>query len=347
MPPSVAFVILLFVLLAWITLPLIPALMELMRPRDAAPLDAVGTDAGALTFFAESFTTRATHEGLLGTMIPKSLSDGTRVITHSSATPLPVQKQPFTDLVVIADTEPIPVGAAFTSECLARLTLRCEAEVTFRALLGQRDVLLGPSSIVQRWVHARGRLEVADNCHLWGRATAGRQITLGSNVRFERLESEVVRVSDIETPEIPDLPTGAYEHFVPMKASELGVAYWRIDSDITIPPGRLLIGSLISTGSVVVEDGARISGSLKAHGEIVVRTGAVISGSIAARNRITIERGARVSGPVISETAVILEAAMVGSTEKRTTVTAPIIRLSPGAAIYGAVMASSSGLTID
>lgn len=347
MPPFAAFALLLGCLLLWIAIPLIPALMELIRPRDAAPLDAVGTDAGALTFFAESFTSRATHEGLLGTMVPQRLSDGTVVRSHSIASPIPQQKKAFSELVVMTDDTPVPEGVTFTSECLARLTLTCKNDVTFRALLGQRDIVLGHACVVQRWVHARGRLEVPDDCQLWGRATASRQITLGTNVRFERLESEVVRVADIELPPAPELPTGAYERFVPNNAREFGTAYWRVDDGVTIPPGRLLVGSLISTGSVVVEDGARVSGSIKAHGEIIIRSGAVVTGSIAARDRVTIEQGARVSGPVISEAAVVLEAAVVGSAGNRTTLTAPIVRLLPGATIYGAVMASSNGLTIS
>ena len=345
--PTMMFFLLLLTMLAWMAIPLIPAFMELMRPRDAAPLDAVGNDAGNLTYFAESFTARATREGLLGTMVPPRLSDGTTVRTHSVGQPLPAQRKAFEEFIVLMDSEPLPEGTELASECLARLTVRGSARVTYRALLGQRDVYLGPQSVVQRWVHARGRLEVADNSRLWGRATAERQIVLGTNVAFDRLESDVIRVTDVETAEAPVLPTGAYERFVPKKARELGPAYWRVEGGVSIPAGSVLIGSLIATGSIVVNDGARITGSIKAHGEVIVRNGAVVVGSVAARDRVTIERGARVSGPIISEAAVVVEAAVVGGSGKRTTVTAPIVRLLPGATVYGAVMAAADGLTVS
>ncbi|WP_337171637.1 polymer-forming cytoskeletal protein [Gemmatimonas aurantiaca] len=345
--PTLTFALLLLALLVWMSVPLIPAVMELVRPRDAAPLDAVGNDAGNLTYFAESFTARATREGLLGTMVPPRLSDGTEVRTHSVGQPLPKQRGAFEEFVVLMDSEPLPEGTELASECLARLTVRGSPNVTYRALLGQRDIYLAPGSMVQRWVHSRGRLEVANDCQLWGRATADRQIILGTNVAFERLESDVIRVTDVETAETPVLPTGAYERFVPRKARELGPAYWRVEDGVSIPAGNVLIGSLIATGSIVVNDGARITGSIKAHGEIIVRNGAVIVGSISARDRVTIERGARVSGPVISETAVVVEAAVIGGAGKRTTVTAPIVRLLPGATIYGAVMAAADGMTVS
>ncbi len=344
--PALVFAVLLFAMLLWMALPLIPALMELARPRDAAPLNAVGNDAGNLTYFAESFTARATHEGLLGTMVPKRLSDGTDVLTHSAAQPLAQRGSSFSELVVLMDGEPLAEGTELASECLARLTVHGSARVTYRALLGRRDIFLGRGSTVLRWVHAAGRLEVAEDSRLIGRATAERQIVLGTNVVFDRLESDVIRVTDVETPAAPLLPTGAYERFTPRKARELGVAYWKVDDGVTIPAGNILVGSLIATGSIVVNDGARVTGSIKAHEEVIVRTGAVIIGSISARGRITIERGARVSGPVISETATVVEAAVIGGTGKRTTVTAPIIRLMPGATVYGAIMAGDDGLTI-
>jgi predicted acyltransferase (DUF342 family) len=344
MTPIPAFALLLTALLVWLAIPLLPALMELLWPRDAQPLNAVGNDAGNLTYFAESFTARANREGLLGTMVPPRLTDGSAVVAHSQAQP--IAKKNVKDLVVLMDTEPVPAGTEFASECLARLTLRGSERVTYRALLGQRDVLLGARSTVLRWVHARGRLEVAEGCSLLGRATADRSIVLAPNVAFERLESDVVRVSGQEAVEAPVLPTGAYEMFVPKKATSLGTHYWRTNENLLVPAGAALIGSVISTAAIVVDQGARVTGSLKAHGDLRICAGAVVVGSIAARGRITIERGAKVSGPLISETAVVVESAIIGGSGKRTTITAPIIRLYPGATVYGAVMAGEDGLTL-
>ena len=344
--PGLAFAILLLVTLLWMSVPLIPAFSELIRPRDAAPLDAVGNDAGDLTYFAESFLARATAEGLLGPTIPRYLSDDTQVLVHSTGQLIAPDKKVLSDVAVIVDGAAIPDGTELLSETLARVTLHGSAGSTYRALLGMRDVYLGPGSTVLRWVHAAGRLEVAENCHLFGRATANRQIVLSTGVAFDRLESDVVRVTDVETAPTPILPTGAFERFIPRKATEMGPNYWRVLDDVNIPAGNILSGSLIASGSIVVGDGARLSGSIKSHEEIVVRTGAVIAGSISARGTVTIEAGGRVIGPVISETAKVVEAAIVGEPGKRTTITAPTIRLMPGATIHGAVMAGEEGLTM-
>lgn len=345
--PETVFALVLLGFVGWLSLPLIPAFVELLYPKDAAPLNAVGNDAGNLTFFAESFTTRATREGLLGTMVPPRLSDGSPVRTHSQGQPLPVQRKAFSEFIVLMDSEPVPDGVEFSNECLARLTVRSGANVTYRALLGQRDILLGTKSTVLRWVHARGRLEVAGGSRLLGRATAERAIVLEPNVIFERMEAGVIRVSGLEAIEAPVLPTGAYERFVPPYGKQVGPAYWRIDGGLPISSGSAFLGSAIATGAIVVNDGARVTGSLKAHEEVIIRSGAVVTGSIASRKRITIERGAKVSGPIISEESIVVEAAVVGSSTTPTTITAPIIRLLPGATIYGAVMAREDGLSIS
>ena len=345
MPPEVAFGLLLFALVAWMAIPLIPAFNELLRPRDAAPLNAVGNDAGQLTYFAESFAKQAMQEGLLGTMVPARLSDGSPVRAHSQADPIRAQSKPIRDFVVLMDASPLPEGAVLSGECLARLTLNGSPSVTYRALLGQRDVILGPASTVLRWVHARGILEVGERSNLLGRATSDRQITLAPEVSFERMEAGIIRVVGPGTANVPPATTGVYEHFEPGNADSMGANYWRVYGDLTVPAGCALLGSVIATGNVVVQSGARVTGSLKAHGAMEIEAGAIVTDSCAARSRVMIRSGARVGGPIISEFTVVIEAAVVGSATIRTTVSAPTIRLLPGAVVYGAVMAAEDGRT--
>ena len=184
MRPDTVFALLLLATLAWIAIPFIPAVMELIRPRDAAPLNAVGQDSGKLTFFATSFVERMTSEGLMGTSVPPRLSDGSIVRVHNQVTPLEATKAPITDVVVLMDDTPIVAGSAIAAECLARRTFRGGVNCTYRAILGQRDVQLGASSTVLRWVHANGRLDAAAGTQLMGRATSDREILLEAGVRF-------------------------------------------------------------------------------------------------------------------------------------------------------------------
>ncbi len=347
MSPEIAFLLLLLGTLAWIAIPFIPALMELMHPQDALPLNAVGQDSGQLTYFATSFTERMRSEGLLGTSVPPRLSDGTAVRVHNTNTPLVPSRQEVNDVVVLMDDTPIADGVAIARECLARRTFRGGANSTYRAVLGQRDVQLGAGSTVLRWVHAAGRLEAATGTRLLGRATSDREILLETDVQFDRLDAPMVRVGGGGTLETPILPVTAYTPYVPEHAIALMPGYWRVTGDLVIPPDTSVAGSIIVLGNVVVGEGARVEGSIKAHGTMHVKSRAVVIGAVTARGRIVIEDGARLSGPVISETSIIIGASVVGVASKRTTVTAPRVELRKGATVYGAVMSADGGASVQ
>lgn len=344
--PEAVFALLLVVTLVWIAIPFLPALMELLRPNDALPLNAVGQDSGQLTYFAKSFTERMTSEGLMGTSVPPRMSDGSAVRVHNQMTPLAVAKAPITDVVVLMDDTPVAPGISIAVECLARRTFHGGANSSYRAILGQRDVQLGAGSTVLRWVHANGRLEAATGTHLMGRATSDREILLEAGVYFDRLDAPMVRVGGSGTFETPIMPVSAYTPFTPSNAIALGSGYWRVQGDLVIPADTSVSGSIIVRGNVVVSEGARVEGSIKAHGTMHVKERAVIIGAVTARGRIVVEDGARLSGPVISEHSIIIGASVVGIASKRTTVTAPRVELRSGATIYGAVMSADGGASV-
>ena len=347
MVPELVFAFVLVGTILWISIPFIPAYWELVRPKDASPLNAVGQDSGLLTFFAASFSARMTAEGLLGTAVPPRLSDGSLVRVHNLMTPLAPTRTPITDVVVLMDDTPLPAGTSVATECLARRTFHGGPNSSYRAILGQRDIKLAVGSSVLRWVHASGRLEAARGTILSGRATADREILLESGVRFDRLDAPLVRVvGGGGTLETPIMPMSSYAPFTPENAIALGANYWRVRGDLEIPPDTSLGGSLIVIGNVVIGAGARVQGSIKAHGTMHVKPGAVVMGSITARGRLVIEDGARLSGPVISESVVVVGAAVVGMANTRTTVAAPRVTLRPGATVYGAVMAADGGASV-
>jgi len=346
MSPDIAFLLVLAATLAWMAIPFVPALLELLRPQDASPLNAVGQDSGQLTYFATSFAERMKSEGMLGTSVPPRLTDGSNVVVHNMVSPVAASRVPIADVVVLADDTPLPAGLHVLRECLARRTFHGGANSSYRAVLGQRDVQLAEGSSVLRWIHANGRLTAAPGTRLLGRATSDREILLDVDVQFDRLDAPMVRVGGGGTLETPILPVSAYMPFVPTKAVALAPGYWRVEGDLEIPPDTSVAGSIIVRGKVVVGEGARVEGSIKAHDTMHIKSRAVVIGALSARGRIVIEDGARLSGPVISESSIIVGASVIGVANKRTTVTAPRVQLRSGATVYGAVMSADGGETL-
>ncbi|HYW31437.1 MAG TPA: hypothetical protein VE869_08030 [Gemmatimonas sp.] len=343
--PGLAFALLMAATLLWIALPFLPAMFELLRPRDAAPLDAVGTDSGSLTYFATSFTERMGAEGVFGAVPPGRLADGRGLRLHSARTPLTVSTAVQSDVLLLEDDTALPDGTHCSAECLSREDFNAGDRCNFRAVLGGRHVRLGTGTVVQRWVHAAGTLDVGVGSRLIGRATADDDIMLASDVQFDRLDAAMVRVGTRQPQDTTTLPVSAFTPYIPEGALPLGTGYWRVTGDLTVPPGSALSGSVIVLGNVRIGDGARVDGAIKAHGTLTVSPRAVVTGALSARSRIAIENGARVSGPVISETEIAVGAAVVGTPGQRTTVTAPLVELRNGATVYGAVMSADGGVT--
>ncbi|MEI6739161.1 MAG: hypothetical protein WCK74_02505 [Gemmatimonadaceae bacterium] len=346
MAPGLVFALVLIVTILWGMLPFIPAFIELWWPKDAIPLNAVGKDSGQLSFFAESFGKRMAREGMLSADAPVRLADGSPVVHHSRTRPLPAREEPANNMVLLLDDAPLPDNLVVTRESLAQRTFRGGRASSFRAILGQQDVLLGDASLIQRWVHAVGHLVVGDRTRLRGRATSDRDILLRTDVSFDRLDAPVVRVAGQGRLETPIMPLSAYTPFIPEGAVSLGTAYWRVTGDLEIPSGCSLRGSVIVLGKVIVQPNARVEGSIKARGLLHVQANAVVMGSLVSQQQIIVEDGARVNGPLIAERSMAIGAAAIGMASRRTTISAPRIRLHSGATIYGAVVASQAGLTV-
>src|SRR5688500_16219464 len=206
MTDVVAFAVLLVVAAAWMLLPFVPAIRELVRPTDAVPLGMVGRDAGDITYFAQGFGQFVDRQPALAHATAAhpphpplgALRDGSayaRVTSDDMWASLPRgSAREVTALVVVDAPLALPSGEVFAAEVYARAPARGGLGTTYRAVLAD-DVLHLPSrSVVLRWVHARGALYVGRDSTLHNRASSDDRITLSHDVRFERLGAPLIEV---------------------------------------------------------------------------------------------------------------------------------------------------------
>jgi hypothetical protein len=151
-------------------LPLLPALVELRRKSDALPLSVVQQNAGEIRHFANSF--RDYIKGLepimqscvaAGTSATGTLPDGEEyVVLGRLDEPLVralAQRDASHPVVIAAGADLIaPPHATFSRDIYAGAKFRGGENNNYRAILGEKDVRLGASSRVMRWVHAVGGL---------------------------------------------------------------------------------------------------------------------------------------------------------------------------------------------
>ena len=351
MSEGLAAVLLLLGFVAWMLLPLIPALLELLRPTDATPLAMVGQDAGELTYFADRF------RGYLDEQLSRSpdattasagrFADGTPWVRRGAADDGSAPAR--VDAVVLAEPDTrLPSDGVYTMELFERGDLTCGARTVVRALLADGACDLGAGSDVLRWVHAEGVLRVGVDATLHGRATSHEAIELRPGVRFARLRAPRIAsrgAADTEPflPVLPVVSDVSDDHapltpFVPPGATRLGDGYLRVDGSLVVPRRALVTANLIVRGDLRLEAGSRVQGAVKAHGSVTVGRDVVVDGAVVAQREVHVDAGARLLGVVIAEGAVELAARVqIGRPDRPATIAAPRVRLAPHVTVHGAI----------
>lgn len=343
------FLALLGVTVAWFLLPLIPALLELFRPRDIAPLKVVDRSSGLVAYFARNF------RQYLEKMLPAAagagdyggkLLDGTEFL-RVNLRPAALESEDRTqNRIVILDTPlTLPGGESFLMELYARAPLTGGPGSIFRAVFAERELALGEGTQVLRWVHANGALSIAAHSVLRGRVSSDAAVALGSDVVFERIGAPVISVGPPHEPP-PRPPSAPQVYRLPQDARRIG-DHVRIEGDLDIPEGVLVKDSLVVAGRLRIGLGAIVDGSVKAHREVELADEAQVAGSVVSRTRVMLGQAAWVGGAAIAEQQVRLgRDAVVGSAEHPASVVAPEVELAGGATVYGQISAMRGARTV-
>lgn len=335
---------------AWIVLPLIPAIRELMAPRDAGPLDAVGSDSGDLTFFADSFRQFVQTGAYAYAEDKTELPDGRRMARLFADGTTTISAQ--TGLVVAPPSSTFPEQTECPAELYGVGDLTVGRACTIRAAFSEGLLTLAPHVNVNRWVHGERALAVGDAVQLLGRATSRGAVALGRGVLFDRILAPYIVVGQA-TVAPSSLSRDAWELHdsrpqfqLARAAAILTPQHWLVDENLDIPEGHIFRGSLVVRGRLRIGANAEIRGSVKAHGLLTIGQGAAVTGTAAGRGDIRLMEDARVYGPVISEgTVTLCDRARVGLPNNPASVSADRIMLHDGAEIFGSLSARREGAT--
>jgi cytoskeletal protein CcmA (bactofilin family) len=348
-----AFLALFAVTLAWFLLPMLPALRELIRPTDTAPLQVVDRSSGYVAYFARNFRSYLDKqmaalpaEAQVGDYLGK-MPDGTQFIrVHKSAEALAHEAETTTQnrLVVLDAPLTLPGNEMFLMEVYARAALIGGPNAVYRAIYAERDLGLGEASKVLRWAHAGGTLGVSSHSVLRGRVTSDKRVVLGHNVVFERIGAPVISVTRENEPP-PHPPSSPKEFRLPEGSRRVG-DHMRVTGDLDIPEGVRFLSSLVVSGTLRIGMGAIVEGSVKAHRDVELADEAQVRGAVVARRRIMVGAAAWIGGPVIAEERIRLgRGTVVGGPNLPATVSAPEVELANGATVYGQISAPMGGRT--
>jgi len=333
-----------------LALPLLPAIDELLRKRDAKPLEVIQKHAGDITYFARGF------RNYLGPLL-ESLRQCTETRSNSwgrlkngeECVLLGDDRQSFMRaanlhgpvcewLVAAGINVAFPNGLNFAKEVYAAKSLLSGKRNVFRAVFGDEDVHLGEGSETMRWAHAGGQFRADSGCSLYGRVSSDREILLAPDCRFQRLHAPRIVLGHLSK----NRSANSAE-----TQRDRPLARRLIDGDFHIHAGEVISDNLVARGTLHIGPGARMVGSVKGHGSVVLEERVVVSGSLISSGELRIGRACRIGGPILAERRIEISSQTVcGMPDMPTTVSSPIVHATEGSLFHGTLWARETGRVV-
>jgi cytoskeletal protein CcmA (bactofilin family) len=325
-------------------LPMLPALVEWLRPSDVQPLPIDEADALDPPYLARSFAARLAEAVAAGA----ARLGSTAIVACPAADESPPldaaerAAQASHRLWHAAGELRLPDGMAFYAEVAAAGGLRTAERGVYKALWAGGALRLAAQASVLRWAHG-DEVFVGEGCHLAGRVTAERLLVLAPGASFMLLHAPCLRF----LPQTPR-PTAAA---VPGDGAALAGVRWDASGRRAIRSGALTVaagtawqGDLVCHGDLVLGPRCAVGGSLKVRGRLVVGPGCSIAGNVFAEGQAELGAGCFVQGVLMSELAIALDTGCtLGAPASPTTVAAPRIDIGAGVEIHGTVWAEAQG----
>jgi cytoskeletal protein CcmA (bactofilin family) len=350
--PYLAVAALVFLASLMLMLPLLPALLELSRKSDALPLSVVRQNAGDIRYFASSF--RDYIKGLEPTMrqclvagatATGNLPDGEEYVVLGRADEsflLELQRRDSTHPALLASGSDLvlPPHSTFSRDIYAGGKFVGGDQNNYRAILGEKDVHLGASSRVMRWVHAVGEFTAGIGCKLYGRISSDSLIRLTARCSFMRLNAPRIEIGY------------AVDHGrssdgnLTNTASEMSPRFLH-DGDFAVGAGQVITSDVVIRGKLHIHAGARVCGSVKSTQDMVLEDGVSVEGSLISARRMRIGPGCTIHGPVIAERELaVATGTRCGTLGHPTTVSAPDIAVEDGVVVFGTLWARERGQAV-
>ena len=321
-----------------LALPLIPSLTELRRRRDAAPLPT-RSDDGKIENFALSMkkymlplaalqgkTFCTMRDGLIGRILHRqdisALTDGL------IETP-----------VFAPESLVFPLPVCLTHELYVRGDLDVAPDSMLRAALIEGTLTLGERTTVVRWIHAVGDLEAGDHARLYGRASATGTLSLKHGSTFERLGAPHICAGTAACAPHSTSPVWKGTSLVDVRLGRV-----RSNGDFHLRDSDAFQGHIVAAGCVYIADNVLVIGSVKARRDAEIGSGSQIEGTVVSRGRMKIGGQCYIKGPVLGEDEIVIgPGTQIGTPACPTTVSAPKVRIAPGAIVCGSIWARESG----
>lgn len=354
---------------ALLALPVTPALYELWKRGDAAPLPTSRHD-GRIANFAEIFRSRLAplrpqlERCRAQREVFRTAIDGMQVLlvgSNSEDFDFNPSLTAGVDAVMLSQPALIPAGTFVEADVCGDSILELGEGSAIRAARGASDIILGKNSVVLRWLHADGSIHLRRGSTAYGRLS-GQSIWLERGCVFEHMHAPQILTldshqGDADQRDTRFVPSKGHVCKTPERAREVAQTdpdasnaftssrkRIRIQGDFVLPAGETLDANVIATGEVRLGRGARLFGTAKSYEDTVIEEDACMHGGIVCGGTVRLGPRSFVTGPVLAEADVfIARGTRVGEPDALTTISSCRIHIAAGCQIHGTVWARVRG----
>lgn len=360
---------------ALLALPVTPALYELWKRGDAAPLPTSRHD-GRIANFAEIFRSRLAplrpqlERCRAQREVFRTAIDGMQVLlvgSNSEDFDFHPSLTAGVDAVMLTQPALIPAGTVVEADVYAESILELGEGSALRAARGANDIILGENSVVLRWLHADGTICLRPGSTAYGRLSAGQSIQLEPGCVFEHMHAPQILTLDShqddadqrDTRFVPSNGRVCQNHVCQTREDAGEVAQTdpdasdaftssrkriRIQGDFVLAAGETLNANVIATGEIRLGPGAHLFGTAKSYKDTVIEQEACVHGGIVCGSTVRLGARSFVAGPVLAEADVfVARGTRVGESNALTTISSCRIQLAAGCQLHGTVWARVRG----
>jgi hypothetical protein len=352
---------------ALLAVPVAPALYELWKREDAAPLPTSRHD-GRIANFADVFRSRL--EPLRPRLercraqleISRARVDGIEVLlVGCNAEDFDFDPSLVQGIaaVMFSRAALIPAGRVVDADIYADAALELEEGAALRAAVGRSDITLGKDSGVLRWLHADGGIYLRRGSSAYGRLSAGQSIRMEPGCGFQRMHAPSILTVDAgQDGDCVSVPSTAHvcetsedAQHLPADRGEVFASSrprLRVKGNFVLAPGETLNANVITTGELQFGAGARLFGSVKSYRGAELEEGSCVHGSIVCGGTLRLGPRSFVTGPIMAEGDVLVaRGCRVGEPDALTTISSSGTQIAPGCQLHGTVWARVRGSVED
>ena len=353
---------------ALLAVPVTPALYELRKRDDVAPLPTSRHD-GRIENFSEVFCSRLKplllqlDQCRAQRKVSRTNLDGTEVLLvgRDDFDFDPAQMRGIA--AVLCSNPMIPAGRAVQSDVYGEQNLTLAAGSAVRAAFAHGDITASTNSAVLRWMHAGGRIFLAEGSAVYGRLSAAEAIYLQPGCSFQHMQAPSILTLRVDggsaAADLPVPDTRGPAQSVPSAVSDgrpvstgdepfASRPRVRVDGDFVLPPGEIMNANVIATGDLRLASGSRLFGSAKSYRDTVVEQDTTVEGSIISGRTLLLGPRCFVAGPILAERDVVVSRGVrVGTIDALTTISCSALRIASECRLHGTVWARIRGHVED